>query len=77
MYYTCVLTGLSRLYQNADNTSSLEPLKFCITIVSNFSRVVAAASREIEGNANALFFWGGEGGGGLIRCIMRNVEMVN
>ena len=59
MYYTFVLTGLSRLYQNADNTSSLEPPKFCITIVSNFSRLVAAASREIEGNANALFFFGG------------------
>ena len=80
MYYTFVLTGLSRLYQNADNTSSLEPPKFCITIVSNFSRLVAAASREIEGNANALFFLGGGGrrrAGGLIRCIMRNVEMVN
>lgn len=33
--------------------------------------------REIEGDANALFFWGGKGGGGLIRCIMRNVEIVN
>ena len=34
--------------------------------------------REIEGDANALFFLGGgEGGGGLIRCIMRNVEIVN
>ena len=34
--------------------------------------------REIEGDANALFFFGGgEGGGGLIRCIMRNVEIVN
>ena len=33
--------------------------------------------REIEGDANALFFLGGKGGGGLIRCIMRSVEIVN
>ena len=33
--------------------------------------------REIEGDANAFFFGGGVGGGGLIRCIMCNVKMVN
>ena len=60
--YLCSLTGLSRLEQNADNTSLLEPPKFCITIVSNFSRVVAAVPRETEGDAYAFFFfWGGGG----------------
>ena len=80
MYYTCVLNGLSRLEQNADNTSLLEPPKFCITIVYNFSRVVAAVPREIEGDANAFFFgWElGGGGGGVNKVyLMRNVKMVN